>query len=194
MTPSTSLTRVHVLTRRPLRLALATVAIAAAGVLMIPAEAAAQPGGWGGHGSHAGPGGHGGGHGGGHRSGMGGHFSERLLDDVKATAEQKSQIRQIMDAARKDLSALRDSGRGLRDEAMRLFAQPNVDANAVEALRQKRLAQHDQASRRMSQAMVDASRVLTAEQRQQIAERMQKRGQMMERHRRERDALGGGRP
>jgi Spy/CpxP family protein refolding chaperone len=189
MTPSTSLTRVHVLTRRPLRLALATVAIAAAGVLVIPAEAAAQPGGWGGHGSHAGPGGHGGGH----RGGMGGHFSERLLDDVKATAEQKSQIRQIMEAARKDLAALRDSGRGLRDEAMRLFAQPNVDANAVEALRQKRLAQHDQASRRMSQAMVDASRVLTAEQRQQIAERMQRRGQMMERHRRERDALEGGR-
>jgi Spy/CpxP family protein refolding chaperone len=72
---------------------------------------------------------------------------------------------------------------------MAAMAQPNIDAGAVEQIRQKMLAQHDQASKRRMQAMVDAARVLTPEQRKQLSERMAQRGDMMERHHRERRAL-----
>lgn len=161
---------------------LATGLLAGAAAVALPA-AAMPMGGMGGMG-------HGGGHGmhGGPR-GMGGHFGERMLAAVDATPEQRAQIRQIMDAARKDLQGTQDARRALRQEAMRVFSQPNVDASAVEALRQKQLAQHEQASRRMSQAMLDAARVLTPEQRQKLAQRMERGRQMMERHRMERRSL-----
>lgn len=180
-TPTTS----SRLARYPLRLALVTTALAAACAVALPAFAQPMGPGGHGHGMHGARGDHHGGMG----AGMG--MSERMLDEVKASSEQKAQIRQIMEAARKDMQAQREAGKALREESMRVFTAPNVDANAVEALRQKRLAQHDQASRRMSQALLDASRVLTPEQRKLIAERMQKRQQMMERHRNERHQMEG---
>jgi Spy/CpxP family protein refolding chaperone len=123
--------------------------------------------------------------------GPGMHLSGRMLDLVKATPEQRSQIQQIMQTARTDMQAQRDARQALRDESMKLFTQPNVDATAAEALRQKMLAMHDASSKRMMQAMLDASRVLTPEQRQQLADTMAKRRDMMQRHMQERRALGG---
>jgi Spy/CpxP family protein refolding chaperone len=117
---------------------------------------------------------------------MSGRMLERMLDSVGATAEQRSQIRAIADAASTDLKAQRDAGLALRQQAMQLFAQPDVDAGAVEAQRQKMLQHHDQVSRRMTQAMLDVSRVLTPEQRAQWAQRMTQRQEMMERHQIER--------
>jgi Spy/CpxP family protein refolding chaperone len=102
-------------------------------------------------------------------------FNPRLLDSVGATAEQKAQLRQIMDSARTDMKALHDSGSHLREQTRALLTQPNVDARAAEALRQQMLAQHDQVTRRMMQATLDASRVLTPEQRQQLATRVAER-------------------
>jgi len=116
-------------------------------------------------------------------------FSPRVLDAVGATPEQRAQIRQILQSARQDLRGQREARQALRQEALRAFSQPNIDANAVEALRQKQLAQHELVSRRMTQAMLDASRVLTPQQRQQIAERAERGRQMLERHRRERQSL-----
>jgi len=178
------------------RLLFATLVVAAAGAAL-PVFAQPMPGpgpGPGGRGMHGGPGmppGHDmrGGTMGPHAGGPMMHLGERALDRVKATPEQRKQIRQIMEAAHKDLQAQREAGKGMRDEAMKLFAQPTIDTQAVEALRQKRQAQHDQASRRMTQAMVDAARVLTPEQRKQLADGMQQRREMMERHFRERRAL-----
>lgn len=122
---------------------------------------------------------------------MMGRMLERMLDQVGATPEQRTQIRAIADAAAADLQAQRDAGRALREQSMQLFAQPTVDANAVEAQRQKMLQHQDQVSRRMTQAMLDVSRVLTPEQRAQWAERMGQRKQMMERHQHERRQLDG---
>lgn len=163
--------------------------LAAAATLAAPAWA--MPGGHAGYGGHAmdgGPGRHGGG------MGMAfGHprMAERMLDAVNATAEQRTQVRALVEAARKDLDAQRASGRGLREQAMALFAQPTVDARAAEALRQQMLGQHDASSKRMTQLMLDVSRVLTPEQRKQLAERMAQRRDMMERHQRERRSLEG---
>jgi Spy/CpxP family protein refolding chaperone len=114
---------------------------------------------------------------------------ERLLDQVSATPEQRAQIKQIMQGASVDLKAQHDSGLALREQAMKLFTQPNVDATAVEAVRLQMLAQHDQSSKRMMQAMLDASRVLTPEQRLKLADGMKQRRDMMLRHQHERSAL-----
>jgi periplasmic protein CpxP/Spy len=119
---------------------------------------------------------------------------ERLYESVGVTAEQRAQIRQIMDAARTDLQAQREAGRQLRDQARALFVQPTVDANQAEALRQQMLARHDQASRRMLQAMLDVSAVLTPDQRKAIAERMSERRERMERRRAERAPGAPARP
>jgi Spy/CpxP family protein refolding chaperone len=116
-----------------------------------------------------------------------GHM-RHMLDAVNATDEQRSQIKAIMDAARSDLRAQRGASRTLQQQAMQLFTQPIVDANAAEALRQQMLVQHDQASKRMMLAMLDVSRVLTPEQRQKLGEQMAQRHAMMERHRAERQA------
>jgi periplasmic protein CpxP/Spy len=119
----------------------------------------------------------------------GGRFLEHALDGVNASPEQRARIREIMKSAATDVRAQRQASRGLREQAMTLFTQPNVDARAVEALRQQMVQQHDQSSRRWMQALLDASAVLTPEQRTQLAERMKQRRELSERHHRERRAL-----
>ncbi len=180
----------------PFRLTVATTVVALAGLVSQAAWAAPADGPMGpGHGMHQGM--HGGMHSGGHGMGgpgMGGRHMGRMLDAVNATSEQRTQIKAIMDAAHKDMDAMRTSGRKLHEQQAALFAQPNVDARAVEDLRQKMLAQHDAASKRMTQAMLDASKVLTPEQRKSLADKMEKRRSMMERHRAERQQLDGAAP
>ncbi|AKJ28057.1 Spy/CpxP family protein refolding chaperone [Caldimonas brevitalea] len=132
-----------------------------------------------------GPHGH---HGGGHHHGsvpgvfMGSperveRMVDRWLSSVNATDAQRAQVKQIALAAASDLKAQREAGRALRQQLQQLFAQPTVDANAVEALRQQQLAHHDQVSRRITQAMLEVSRVLTPEQRAQLVERMKQRAE-----------------
>ena len=166
--------------RRPLRLLVATAVLALAGGLMHTAMAA-PPGGDSGHGGMAAMG----------SMGMGmahPRQMERMFDSIGASAEQRAQIRQIMESARTDLKAQREAGRALREQGQTLFTQPTVDARAAEALRQQLLAQHDQASKRTLQALLDVSRVLTPEQRKAIADRLAERRAMMERRRAERDS------
>ena len=162
------------------------VALAGLTVAAVTAVAAvsvqAMPGGPGGHGpmaAHA-TGDHWGG------GGMFGGMLSRMLDRVNATPEQRSQIQQILKTSADEMRTQREAGREMRDEAMKLFAQPTLDANAIEALRQKQLAQHDAASKRMTAAMLEIGRVLTPEQRKQMSEYMQQRRDMMQRHQRER--------
>lgn len=116
-------------------------------------------------------------------------LGEHALDAVGASAEQKARVREIFKAARDDLRQQREAGRALHQQMMALMSAPQIDPAAAEQLRQQQMARHDIASRRMLQAMLDAQAVLTPEQRQQLAERMKSRHEMMERHRRERRSL-----
>jgi len=155
------------------------------------------------HTAHAAPGGQVGmaGHGdmvamGGRGMGMGmgmdgaGHMG-RLLDRVGASAEQKAQIKTLMEAARNDVKPVMAQMKTLREQSAALFTQPAVDANAAEALRQQMQSLQAQASKRMLQAKVDSSRVLTPDQRTRMADLMNKRRAMAERHRAEADSLMG---
>ncbi len=173
------------------RLLLSSLLVGGAALSAVAVQAQPMPPG--GPGGASGPAGHrghmmGGEHGH-HGGGMDMKWSGRMLDAVKATPEQRAQIQKIMEGARTDLQAQREAGQALRGQLMQAMAQPNIDANAVEQLRQKMLAQHDQVSKRRMQAMVDAARVLTPEQRKQLSERVGQRRDMMERHHRERRAL-----
>ena len=169
---------VHSTAARPLRGFIAGLAIALAGGASLTALAGPD-GGYGPMGHHGGPG---------FMMGGGRHM-DRMLDEVQATEAQRSQIREIWKAAAADLKTGRETGRSLREQQMELFAQPTVDANAVEALRQKMLAEHDRTSKRITQAMLDSSRVLTPQQRAQMAEKMKARRDLMQRQMRERREL-----
>jgi protein CpxP len=107
---------------------------------------------------------------------------DRMLDGVDATDAQRAQVKQIAAAAAVDLKTQMQAGRELRERGMALFTAPNVDAGAVEQLRQQMLQQHDQMSRRTAQAMLDVARVLTPEQRAKIGARMKDRQARMADH------------
>jgi Spy/CpxP family protein refolding chaperone len=169
---------------RPVQMLLATLLVGAAAGLAQPAHA--QPMGA----MHGGPGGPGGMHGGmGMGMGMGGPRMGHVLDAVKATPEQRSQIKAIMEAAHSDLKAQREAGRALHQQMQAAFTQPTVDPRAVEALRLQITAQVDTASKRMTQALLDVSKVLTPEQRKSLADLMARRQAMMQRHASERATL-----
>jgi Spy/CpxP family protein refolding chaperone len=104
---------------------------------------------------------------------MEGPMFDHMMDELKATPAQRSQLQAIGKAARADLKPGMQAAHEARGEWMQVFAQPTVDPAAVEGLRQKMLAHQDAVSRRMTQAMLDASQVLSAEQRRTLASLMQ---------------------
>ena len=162
---------------RSTALMLAALLLAGAGVFGISAEAASPDmaqmhGGGPGMGMHGGPG-----------------RIEHMLDSVNASADQRAQIKTIMQAAMADLKSQRASGKALHEQMRQAFAQPTVDARVVESLRAQQQTLHEAASKRMLQAKLEISRVLTPEQRKQLADRMAKHEGMMERHRAERSTL-----
>jgi len=160
---------------------LATAAVMTALVGLAASQAQAQPAGPAGpqHAAHhrMGPG-----MGAGGMMGMPGMaMPERLLDDVGASADQKTRLRDIFKAAGDDMRSQHEAGRALHDQMRALLAAPQVDAAAAEALRQQQLARHDAVTKRALQAMLDAQAVLTPEHRAKLAERMASREKMMER-------------
>ena len=110
---------------------------------------------------------------------MGGPAMGHMLEQAGASAEQRSQVEQIVKTAREDLRAQHEQGRALHEQMRDLFLQPAVDPAAVESVRQQMLARHDQASQRMTKAMLDVSAVLSVEQRQQLADAMRQGAQKM---------------
>ena len=167
----------------------ATLLVALSGALLTPAQA--QPAG--GRGMPGGPAGEGPHHAMAHRMGPGAAggamLSERLLDSVGASADQKARIQEIMGRARDDSRQQHQADKALHAQMMALMAAPQVDAAAAEGLRQQLQARRDTASKRHLQAMLDAGAVLTPEQRQKLAERARSHREMNERHHREREAL-----
>ena len=165
MTPSNGIRAIAQASQRGLRLTLLGLLVAGASVVSMSAWSQ-------GDGGHAMSGrGHG---------MMMGRMGDHMLDGLNATDAQRTQIKQIMQAARDDLKTQREAGRALRERGMQIFAAPTVDAAQAESVRQQMVAQHDASSRRMLQAMLDASRVLTPEQRAKLAERMKERSARMQ--------------
>lgn len=132
-----------------------------------------------GHGGHGGPGMHQRGPGG--HGGFDGQRLMHMLDDIGASEAQITQIQTIFRTAREELRAQAGQGQGLHLQMLQLWAQPNIDAAALDALRKQQLAQHERVSARMQAAFVEAGRVLTPEQRAKMLDLAKKRMDRMQR-------------
>ena len=116
-------------------------------------------------------------------------MSERMLDSVGASAEQKSRVRDILKTAQDERRQQREAGQAQHQQMLQLLSAPQIDAAAAESLRQQQQARHDAASKRMLQDMLDVQAVLTPEQRVKMAEQIKGRLDMMGRHQRERQQM-----
>jgi Spy/CpxP family protein refolding chaperone len=103
---------------------------------------------------------------------------EFALDKVDATDEQKERVTAIVTAAAEDLRALREEKKDRRDEMRAAIVA--LDRAKVEALRQENLTVTDRASRRFTDALLEAGAVLTAEQREELAELLDERRERRE--------------
>ena len=103
------------------------------------------------------------------------HVLKHLYVEIDATDAQKQQLGPIVKAAAQDLLPLRARMHDARRQAVELLSQPHVDRAALEALRADKLKLAENASQRLTQALADVADVLTPEQRQQLAERINRR-------------------
>ena len=107
---------------------------------------------------------------------------DRMLEGLNVGDAERARIREIAQTAAADLGRQREAGRTMREETMRIFTAPTIDAAAAERQRAQMLAHHDAVSRRAMQAMLDIAAVLTPEQRVALAQRFAERGRHMGRH------------
>lgn len=110
--------------------------------------------------------------------GKGGHIeriTEHVLDDADASDAQRAQVQRILKAHQPALDNMQKESRQLRQDMQKLLSAATIDHEAVEKLRQKKVAHMDQSSREMTAMLVEVAEVLTPEQRQVLAQKMQKR-------------------
>jgi Spy/CpxP family protein refolding chaperone len=107
----------------------------------------------------------------GHHHGL----SDKTLQAIGATPDQRAKILAIQNQARADRQAQRQANGNVRLEMAQALAAPTVDPSAAEAARQKMLAQMDAASQRRLQARLMIAAVLTPDQRQQLLQIEQQR-------------------
>lgn len=100
---------------------------------------------------------------------------ERTLRDVGASAEQIARIREIADGARADVLPRMREMHGTREAVRDILTAPTIDREAAERLRAERFEEFEAVSERITQAMLDAAEVLTPEQREALAARMEER-------------------
>ena len=109
-----------------------------------------------------------------------GHMEDHALfwlDRVDATDEQREAIREIVGQTVGELAGAVGEHRSLRGQWLAELERPELDADALEALRAKHVALLDRKSRTALGAVVEAGSVLSAEQRGELVE-------MLSRHRR----------
>lgn len=104
---------------------------------------------------------------------------DRALDLVKATPQQRADIRRIAGAARDDLRAARQAVQPSRAAGgapawVAAWSADQIDVGALEAERQRQTARRDAMSQRVLKAAVDIGAVLQPEQRRQLAEHWQR--------------------
>jgi Spy/CpxP family protein refolding chaperone len=115
-----------------------------------------------------------GGHGGLHAMGMA-HVS-KMLDELGASADQKSRIHAILSAGFAPMAQTHRDMAQTHAAMQAILTAPAVDPAALERLRAAEIARIDDSSRIMTKAIADAAAVLTPEQRAKL-------GKLMSEHR-----------
>jgi len=93
----------------------------------------------------------------------------KMLDQVGASADQKSRIETILHAGFAPMASLHAEMRQTHASLHAILLAPTIDRAALEQLRAGEIARFDQASRGMTTAIADAAEVLTADQRAKLA-------------------------
>ena len=109
--------------------------------------------------------------------------ADRLLDRIDATDEQREAIMGIVDEVAEDFAGGMDAHRALRGEWRSELERPELDAEALEALRVRHVQLVDEKSRRLLDVVVRAGSVLTVEQRGELLERFSRFGGRHHHHR-----------
>lgn len=93
----------------------------------------------------------------------------KVLDEVGASADQKSRIEAILHAGFAPMAALHGDMTRTHAGLHAILTAPTIDRAALEQLRAAEIAKLDDASRAMTKALADAAEVLTPEQRARLA-------------------------
>ena len=109
------------------------------------------------------------------------HGVKRFASRVDATPEQQQKLTAIAKDAAKDIVPMREKLRSAGKQALEITSAPTIDRAAMERLRAEQVTLADSVSKRITQALADAADVLTPEQRQKVAGRLNER---MEHHER----------
>ena len=94
--------------------------------------------------------------------------------ETDASPAQQEKLSGIVKSAFTDLAPLRDQLRTARVDAIKLMKADTVDRAAIERLRADQLLVAETTSKRLTQAIADAADVLTRQQRQKVAGKLEK--------------------
>ena len=114
--------------------------------------------------------------------------TDRWLDRINATEEQREAIGGVVGEAVDTFAGTIAEHRSLRDEWRTEFVRPELDAEAMEALRVRHLELADRKSRQALDTVLQIGSVLTAEQREEIVAKFARHRDR--RHKRGRDDEG----
>jgi protein CpxP len=92
-----------------------------------------------------------------------------MLDQVGASAEQKTRIHDILRGAMAPMMNMHPQMEAAHRRLAQILSAPTVDRGALEQMRAEHMAMFDTASRRLTTALADAADVLTPEQRAKLA-------------------------
>lgn len=98
---------------------------------------------------------------------------KHLAVEIDATDEQQAKLVTLIKSVADDMLPMRDKMRESREQAIKLLTAPSVDRAALETMRVEKLAEADVISKNLTKAVADAAEILTPEQRQTVADRIE---------------------
>jgi periplasmic protein CpxP/Spy len=99
---------------------------------------------------------------------------QAMLTKVGATDAQKSQIEGILKPALEDMKATHEAHAGAFKQFHEVMTAPSIDRARLETLRAEQMKALDEASKRLVTALTDAAEVLSPDQREKLAQEIEK--------------------
>lgn len=98
---------------------------------------------------------------------------EKVLDEVDASADQKTKIKALFETTFDEVRPQPDQFKAMRDQMTTILKAPTVDKAAIEKMRVERVAEMDAKSKVIAKAIGDAADILTPEQRVKLVDQFE---------------------